>query len=228
MIRLLLGDCIDRMAELPPGSVDAVVCDPPYNLGPTGTSNPGRRYWAYFGDSGREEEEVPEGNQRRQRREVVPTGFMGIPWDGSDVALSPEFWSLVHRILVQQGVVKVFGGSRTFHRIGKAMDIAGFTPRVLETWGYGSGFPKSLDVAKALDKMAGVEPVARVKAGGVGMMTKAKGRGGRAYKRDDGGWNETKIREVMPPPTTDAAKLWAGWGTALKPAWEPVLVGVRE
>jgi hypothetical protein len=88
-----------------------------------------------------------------------------------------------YRVLVPGGVLKAFSATRTFHRMAAAMQDAGFTEVGLEAWSYGSGFPKSMNIGKALDKQAGVE-------------------GGRG-----------------------AARTWDGWGTALKPSWEPVLVG---
>jgi DNA modification methylase len=118
--------------------------------------------------------------------------FMGKGWDGTGVAYDPVLWSHLYRVLVPGGVVKAFSATRTFHRMAAAMRDAGFTKVGVEAWAYGSGFPKSLNIGKALDRAAGVEG----------------GRDPFTYL-----------------PATEAARTWDGWGTALKPSWEPVLVG---
>ena len=94
-----------------------------------------------------------------------------------------------YRVLRPGGVIKAFSGTRTFHRLALAMEQAGFDLLPMETWNYGSGFPKSLNIGKAIEE-----------------------------KRQDGVDNHFY---TPPPVTTD----FTGWGTALKPAWEPVLVG---
>lgn len=135
-------------------------------------------------------------------------GFMGKSWDSSGVAAAWETWGGV-RIALRPGAHLVaFAGSRTYHRIAKAIDDAGFEVRDQLMWLYGSGFPKSLDVAKAIDKAAGAERQV------IGVS-----------KRHGGGSSEIFSERGSLPLTAAAtrhAQQWQGWGTALKPAHEPV------
>ena len=126
-----------------------------------------------------------------------------------------------HRVLQSGGVIKAFSGTRTFHRLAAAMEMAGFTDIRIEAWVYGSGFPKSLNISKAMDKAAGAE---REVVGTQVLTGTAVSLGGGNY---GGGGNNTNPKTAIPitAPATDEAKLWEGWGTALKPSWEPVIVG---
>lgn len=139
-------------------------------------------------------------------------GFMGKSWDSSGIAYNVEMWKEVFRVLKPGGHLLSFGGSRTYHRMACAIEDAGFEIRDQIMWVYGSGFPKSLDVAKALDKMAGVEFEAKP-ASGVGFMNSS-----------DDGYNTTLNQLVQTGESTDEAKKWKGWGTALKPAHEPIVM----
>jgi site-specific DNA-methyltransferase (adenine-specific) len=140
-------------------------------------------------------------------------GFMGAKWD----ALPPgEDWAReCLRVLKPGGHLLAFGGSRTWHRLAVAVEDAGFEVRDSIAWLYGSGFPKSLDVSKAIDKAAGAERTegAREWSGGqrsAGVMGNNLG---------------TQTLTKYDTPATEAAREWQGWGTALKPAFEPVVVG---
>lgn len=127
------------------------------------------------------------------------------------------------RVLAPGGRAKVMGGSRTFHRLAAAMAQVGFTDITFEAWGYGSGFPKSLDVGKALDRMAGAERevlVERTLNCNTFAVDGHSGASQEHHRKKPGGASITA-------PASDEAKLWDGWGTALKPAWEPVLVGTK-
>lgn len=135
--------------------------------------------------------------------------FMGKKWD-YDVP-SVEIWAECLRVLKPGGHLLAFAGTRTQHRMAVRIEDAGFEIRDMIAWVYGSGFPKSLDVSKAIDKAAGVAFDA-VPASGVGFMN-AEGAGG--YK-------VTKNQLVRKGDSTDAARQWQGWGTALKPALEPI------
>jgi site-specific DNA-methyltransferase (adenine-specific) len=145
--------------------------------------------------------------------------FMGKKWD-YDVP-SVDIWAECLRVLKPGGHLLAFAGTRTQHRMAVRIEDAGFEIRDMIAWVYGSGFPKSLDVSKAIDKAAGVERevVARNKT-----KWTATGRNERYGKLDyfetDDGY---EVREVTAPATPDAQK-WAGWGTALKPALEPITV----
>lgn len=133
-------------------------------------------------------------------------GFMGKSWDSSGVAAEWATWGGVRIALKPGGHLVAFAGSRTYHRIAKAIDDAGFEVRDQLMWIYGSGFPKSLDISKALDKRGGVH---RGKAGPP--LTTGDRAMGKNYKRSPKG-----------EAVFDDAKRWDGWGTALKPAHEPV------
>ena len=139
-------------------------------------------------------------------------GFMGKSWDSTGIAYNVDMWKEVFRVLKPGGHLLSFGGSRTYHRMACAIEDAGFEIRDQIMWVYGSGFPKSLDVAKALDKMAGVEFEAKP-ASGVGFMNSS-----------DDGYNTTLNQLVQTGESTDEARKWKGWGTALKPAHEPIVM----
>ncbi len=152
-------------------------------------------------------------------------GFMGREWD-TRAAHEHLDWHLAwcreaFRVLKPGGHLLAFGGTRTWHRLACAIEDAGFEIRDSIAWLYASGFPKSLDVSKAIDKTAGVE-------GGRGPMK----RGGERLARLDDGkrdgqgtWGDESGRDpyTYVPATPDAQK-WQGWGTALKPAHEPIVV----
>jgi DNA modification methylase len=137
--------------------------------------------------------------------------FMGKKWD-YDVP-SEDIWRECLRVLKPGGHLLAFAGTRTQHRMAVRIEDAGFEIRDLIAWVYGSGFPKSLDVSKAIDKAAGVAFDA-VPAAGVGFMN-AEG---------SGGYNVTKNQLARKGESTEAARQWQGWGTALKPALEPITV----
>jgi DNA modification methylase len=140
-------------------------------------------------------------------------GFMGKAWDGSGIAYNIELWRECLRVLKPGGHLLAFGGTRTYHRMAVAIEDAGFEIRDSIHWVYGSGFPKSLDVSKAIDKAVGVERE---------VVGKHPNPGGTAPRMSMGdGWQPSPD---ITAPATDAAKQWAGWGTALKPAHEPIVV----
>jgi site-specific DNA-methyltransferase (adenine-specific) len=110
-----------------------------------------------------------------------------------------------------------FGGTRTFHRLTCAIEDAGFEIRDCVMWLYGSGFPKSLDISKAIDKAAGAER----EAVGVKQWSNS------AHHFVPGEDHTQRVQLDITAPATEAAKLWNGWGTALKPAWEPIVVAMK-
>jgi site-specific DNA-methyltransferase (adenine-specific) len=154
-------------------------------------------------------------------------GFMGKKWDASGIAYDVELWRECLRVLKPGGHLLAFSGSRTYHRMTVAIEDAGFDIRDQIMWLYGSGFPKSHDVSKAMDKMAGAERevVGTYNAhrdGSIRKQTKYagianEGKNGLADKKCGG------LTDIT-APATDAAKEWNGWGTALKPAHEPICV----
>lgn len=200
---LVHADCRDVMAMMGDGSVDSVVCDPPYHL----TSIVKR-----FGKEGSAPAQFgTDGAYARASR-----GFMGQEWDGGNIAFDPALWTEVLRVLKPGGHLLAFSGSRTYHRMAVAIEDAGFEIRDQIMWLYGSGFPKSLDVSKALDKAAGAERTEQV-----GVSTRHGG--GVAFAEGAGGFG-TEPKHALYAPATDAARQWQGWGTALKPAHEPIVL----
>jgi site-specific DNA-methyltransferase (adenine-specific) len=138
---------------------------------------------------------------------------MGKSWDASGIAYNQELWKECLRVLKPGGHLLSFGGSRTYHRMACAIEDAGFEIRDQIMWLYGSGFPKSLDVSKAIDKAAGAEREVVGKATGGGFSAKTVGTVGHGVGAPD-----------ITAPATPEAQRWQGWGTALKPAHEPIVV----
>jgi site-specific DNA-methyltransferase (adenine-specific) len=142
-------------------------------------------------------------------------GFMGKKWDSSGIAYSVELWQQCLRVLKPGGHLLSFGGTRTYHRVAVAIEDAGFELRDSIAWLYGSGFPKSLDVSKAIDKAAGAEREVLSEKPAFGIGQNSESFGGHA---------EGAMYRELGDPATPKAQQWQGWGTALKPAFEPVIV----
>ena len=194
------GDCIETMKAMPPESVDAIVCDPPYGLSNTTPAQVADTItkWA-GGDRGH----VPTGR-----------GFMGKSWDA--FVPPPAVWDECMRVLKPGGHMVVFAGSRTQDLMGLSIRLAGFEMRDSLAWLYGSGFPKSHDVGKAIDKLAGAEREV------IGTRNTAKGNGGTG---NDFLTESSRAATVdVTAPATPEAVQWDGWGTALKPAFEPIVL----
>jgi len=144
-------------------------------------------------------------------------GFMGKSWDSTGIANDPKLWKEVLRVLKPGGHILAFGGSRTYHRMAVAIEDAGFEIRDQIMWVYGSGFPKSLNIDKAIDKAAGVEREV------VGSRVAHDIRNNNLMEATQGLNRGTMIYEYT-KATTKEAKQWQGWGTALKPAHEPMVL----
>ena len=202
---LLLGDCLERMKEIPDNSVDSIVTDPPYGLGKEPDALAMLQDWIETG-----------------HHEVKGKGFMGKEWDA--FVPQPLVWRECLRVLKPGGHLLAFAGTRTQDLMCLGLRLAGFEIRDMVAWVYGQGFPKSLDVSKALDKMAGAErevvgqvvrgDVEAAKLSGVTMAAADANKNNKAIF----GYGVENITE----PATEAAKQWDGWGTALKPALEPI------
>jgi len=147
--------------------------------------------------------------------------FMGKKWDHQVPSI--EFWKEVFRVLKPGGHVLSFGGTRTYHRMVVNIEDAGFEIRDQMQWIYGSGFPKSLDVSKALDKEAGAERDNNFEG-----LDRKIGITGNQKCLSCGKWfgssNPCKCPRPQDIPLCNKAKQWAGWGTSLKPANEPICV----
>ena len=299
------GDCIEVLRSLPDASVDAVVTDPPYGLEFMGKDwdAPWKHTISSTGYTDGAER-LPRPSFTSSRNPICRScGRRQRTWKGGPEACAcaaPEWdqkqgdemrefqrwcglWSKeLYRVLKPGGHLLAFGGTRTYHRMTCAIEDAGFEIRDSLHWIYGTGFPKSLDVSKAIAKRAGGTQKAReaiewMKAerekqglSRIELETRIFGRsdgnvrnwedaislpqpglwpkirealghlstpfdaamergdevvgiaeGSYGYQKDGERWNEDRIVRA---PATDAAKQWAGWGTALKPAHEPVVV----
>lgn len=183
-MKLINSDCIATMKAMPDNFIDAIVTDPPYEL-----------------------------------------GFMGKSWDSTGIAFNVEVWQEALRVLKPGGHLIAFSGSRTYHRMAVAIEDAGFEIRDQIMWVYGSGFPKSMNIAKAIDKIQGVEPTIIGERMAQGSARKIKGTNAAANKIPNSGsleYEETVIYDTV--ATSEIAKQWQGWGTALKPAHEPMVL----
>ena len=260
------GDCLEVLRGLPDNSVDSVVCDPPYGLSNTKPQQVADVLAAWVtGDT----EAVP----------ATKGGFMGKDWDS--FVPPPAVWAECLRVLKPGGHMAVFAGARTQDLMGLSIRLAGFEIRDTLGWIYGSGFPKSMDIPKAIDKGGGLSPEIQAQA-----LRAARERadltreqvavavGCTASSVRD--WEEGRARatgrpieHITPSPqyrskladllgytdderkitgttidrrndgtviglghsgvtygdsSTDAAREWSGWGTALKPAIEPIIL----
>ncbi len=171
--KIYCGDCLNLMKFIDDNSIDAIVTDPPYEI-----------------------------------------GFMGKSWDSTGVAYQVELWREVLRVLKPGGYLLSFGGTRTYHRMACAIEDAGFEIRDMIEWIYGSGFPKSLNIGKAVDKIQGNER----------KVVAIKEQSGAKFKTvqeqmDNGGFNDPNRTNFSVDKGTSE---WEGWGTALKPAHEPI------
>lgn len=181
MNKIIQGDCLEKLKELPENSVDSIVTDPPYEL-----------------------------------------GFMGKDWDRTGIANNVELWKECLRVLKPGGHLLSFGGTRTYHRMAVAIENAGFEVRDMVEWIYGSGFPKSLNIGKAVDKLQGNKREV------IGTVRGVRGADGTGHEHAMPG-KATGIKQVgIDLPLTKGTSKWEGWGTALKPAHEPICLARKS
>ncbi len=218
MYRILEGDVTEQLKTLADESVDAIVTDPPYGLEFMGKDwdAPWKSDHRQGFDGTMQTPDSPYG------RSKVRNGN-GASYGADEHVMQAlqdwhERWAQeALRVLKPGGYLLAFGGSRTYHRLACAVEDAGFEIRDQIMWIYGSGFPKSLDVSKAIDKAAGADRKV------IGPPPYHRGKAQQQYS------DTRKVSYDYPPqpitaPATDAASQWAGWGTALKPAHEPIVV----
>lgn len=207
-VTLHLGDCRDVLATLPDGSIDAVVTDPPYGLGKAPDALAMLRDWL---DTG--------------HHDVKGRGFMGREWDA--FVPQPVLWREVYRVMKPGAHLVAFAGTRTQDLMGLALRLAGFEIRDCLSWLYGTGFPKSLDISKAIDKAAGAarEVIGRKADPRYASPATASSGApmGNISPRTNAPSSYFAAGNVTAPATPEAA-VWQGWGTALKPAYEPIIL----
>ena len=196
------GDCIEVSAKIFGSNVfDTIITDPPYEL-----------------------------------------NYMERGWDRSGISFQPETWAEMLRVAKPGASLAAFGGSRTFHRIACAIEDGGWLIRDCIMWYYSMGFPKSQDISKAIDKAAGAErKVVGTRDRGAPALSlrmnmedlerrlaagETKTADGRDLKAAIKYAKEHQVIEIT-EPATDEAKLWQGWGTALKPAFEPIILAMK-
>jgi DNA modification methylase len=181
------GDSREVLKGFADASIDSVVCDPPYAL-----VSIGKRFGA--------ENAAPAKAGKSGAYARASAGFMGQKWDTGETAFDPEFWVEVLRVLKPGGHLIAFSGTRTYHRLACAIEDAGFEMRDMIAWLYGSGFPKSHDVSKGIDKAAGAE---REVVGQSRILTDVRGPS-RASWRPRGGQRLTASVWTSPRPRPTA------------------------
>lgn len=206
---LLLGDCLEVLKTLPENSVDALVTDPPYG-------------WRFMGKAwdGADIEKTMRDHQNSTREgKALATGLYNyeLSANQSFQEWTRQWATEAFRVLKPGAHALIFCGPRTYHRMASGVEDAGFEVRDQLQWLFGSGFPKSLDVSKAIDKAAGAEREM------VGPSARHAGKTNPAGPVSDLA-RYSNAGNFVTAPSTDAAKQWAGWGTALKPANEPILL----
>lgn len=191
------SDNITALKNYPDNYFDSIVTDPPYGLGKEPDAVEVMTAWATTG-----------------YHEIKGTGFMGKEWDA--FVPQPLFWKEVFRVLKPGGHCLAFYGTRTYDWGVMAMRFAGFEVRDCIQWLYGSGFPKSHNIGKAIDKLNGAKREI------LGYNNNAR------PNRDNTQYNTMKGKQTIggeiTSPATEEAKQWEGWGSALKPANEPIVL----
>ena len=154
--------------------------------------------------------------------------FMGKKWDNKGAPKQFQEWCSAWsieclRVLRRGGYLLSFGGTRTFHRIAAGIEDAGFVIKDCLSWNYGSGFPKSHNISKAIDKKAGVER----EVIGYGQKGRNLTRNGIKGDMLIDSWHQESIAPEITQPATAESTRWEGYGTALKPAWEPIILAQK-
>jgi DNA modification methylase len=241
-ITILHGDCIEVLRTLPDSSVDSVCCDPPYGLEFMGKEWDAP--WKQAPNSWADRDAADHAQPENRGQTASP--FLAAKVNKFAAGLPFQQWCELWateclRVLKPGGHLLAFGGTRTWHRLACAVEDAGFEVRDSIAWLYGSGFPKSLDVSKAIDRSAGAqrEVVGQSERVTPRRVETASGfNPGQLWRWGDEHWtwddlpengrayftSRADMRGQITAPATPDAERWQGWGTALKPAFEPVVV----
>lgn len=219
-MKLLQGDCIEVMKTLDENSVDTIITDPPYGLNFMGKD------WDKFKNN----ENPAGGNTGRgtpyARNRVAPAFYH---YGAEQMATLQGFtygWATEALRVAKPGAMMFcFGGTRTFHRIACGIEDAGWEIRDTMMYLYGSGFPKSYNISKGIMKKVGDngEVVGKKKLWGHNA-----GSGAASFSKNDyeGQTGITREEDIV-VPVSEIAQLWDGWGTALKPAHEPIIIAMK-
>jgi site-specific DNA-methyltransferase (adenine-specific) len=195
---IINGNSIDELKNLPDNSIDSIVTDPPYGLSSNNYVAETIAKWIAG-----ERDFVPDGK-----------GFMGKSWDA--FVPPPAIWDECLRVLKPGGHLLAFFGSRTQDIGALSIRLAGFEIRDSIAWLYGSGFPKSHNISKAIDKLAGAERTV------IGRNPNSRENATKENTLYESG--TVGKTDFITEAATDEAKTWEGWGTALKPSFEPIVM----
>ena len=193
--------------------VDSIVTDPPYHL-----TSIVKRFGKTTLNADTQTSERSRNKSDGMAR--LAKGFMGKSWDGGDIAYNVDLWKMCYEVLKPGGYLLAFGGTRTQHRMVCAIEDAGFEIRDQMAWMYASGMPKSLNIGKAIDKHFKKTRTEVIGSKGLHNFNgelegrNILGKEGRTFQEAD----------AIMKPVTPEAEQWEGWGTGLKPAWEPICV----
>ena len=211
-MKLLLGDCLDKLKELEDNSIDSIVTDPPYGLSFMGKD------WDTVKATRETQSQVVKGLGAGMKMTTLADNIEFEKWVTE--------WSMeCMRVLKPGGYMLAFGGSRMYHRLASGVENAGFEIRDQMMWIYGSGFPKSRDIGKDIEK---------IKVGGIKNLKQIGTKQGIKVETGTSGYSYSK--EYVPGismggkqisgdiPVYEITNEWGGWGTALKPAHEPIVM----
>jgi DNA modification methylase len=211
-MKLLLGDCLDKLKELEDNSIDSIVTDPPYGLSFMGKD------WDKVKATKETKSQVVKGLGAGMKMTTLADNIEFEKWVTE--------WSMeCMRVLKPGGYMLAFGGSRMYHRLASGVENAGFEIRDQMMWIYGSGFPKSRDIGKDIEK---------IKVGGIKNLKQIGTKQGIKVETGTSGYSYSK--EYVPGismggkqisgdiPVYEITNEWGGWGTALKPAHEPIVM----
>jgi site-specific DNA-methyltransferase (adenine-specific) len=218
-MKLLLGDCLDKLKELDDNSVDSIVTDPPYGLSFMGKD------WDKVKATKETKSQVVKGLGAGMKMTTLADNIEFEKWVTE--------WSMeCYRVLKPGGYMLAFGGSRMYHRLASGVENAGFEIRDQMMWVYGSGFPKSMDISKQIDKAAGKLEERKIIGQREDILKKqakdlreGKRKIKETFNGDSSGNGFVSVSADITEPVTDEAKQWQGWGTSLKPAHEPIVMG---
>ena len=211
-MKLLLGDCLSKLKELEDNSIDSIVTDPPYGLSFMGKD------WDKVKATKETQSQVVKGLGAGMKMTTLADNIEFEKWVTE--------WSMeCMRVLKPGGYMLAFGGSRMYHRLASGVENAGFEIRDQMMWIYGSGFPKSRDIGKDIEK---------IKVGGIKNLKQIGTKQGIKVETGTSGYSYSK--EYVPGismggkqisgdiPVYEITNEWGGWGTALKPAHEPIVM----